>query len=225
MGSRPDAHRVHERVRRVGIVEGALAADVRDADAVSVVADARHGALELPVGSAEPEPVEERDRPGAHRDDVAQDAADAGRGALEGLDRRRMVVRLGLERDRDAVAEIDHACVLARPLQNPFTARGEAPQEPGRVLVPAVLRPEQREDRELEVVRRSPEQRPDTIELPVGETEPRVEWFRDRAQSGQCTQGLRRLGKARDGRAVVISHCSFARRLHVSTCFAARCPC
>jgi hypothetical protein len=39
------------------------------------------------------------------------------------------------------------------------------------VLVTAVLRPEQREDRELEVVRRPAEQLPDTVELPVGETE------------------------------------------------------
>jgi hypothetical protein len=39
------------------------------------------------------------------------------------------------------------------------------------VLVAAVLRPEQREDRELEVVRRAREQRADALELRVGETE------------------------------------------------------
>ena len=67
----------------------ALAADVRDADAVAVVADAGDRALEVPVGRAEAQAVEERDRPGAHRDDVAEDPADAGRGALERLDGRR----------------------------------------------------------------------------------------------------------------------------------------
>jgi hypothetical protein len=39
------------------------------------------------------------------------------------------------------------------------------------MLVAAVLRPEQREDRELEVIRLSFEQLADTRELPVGETE------------------------------------------------------
>jgi hypothetical protein len=50
------------------------------------------------------------------------------------------------------------------------------------VLVPAVLRPEEREDGELEVVRRAPEQLSDTVELPVREAEAAVERFRDRAQ-------------------------------------------
>ena len=70
----------------------------------------------MPVGRAEAEAVEQRDRPGAHRRDVAEDPADAGRGALERLDRRRVVVALDLERDRLAVAEVEHARVLARPL-------------------------------------------------------------------------------------------------------------
>ena len=88
---------------------------------------------------------------------------------------RRVVVRLDLERDRDAVAEVDHAGVLARPLQHALAARRQPAQQRRRVLVAAVLRPEQREDRELEVVRRPPEQLPDTVELPVGETESAVE--------------------------------------------------
>jgi len=43
------------------------------------------------------------------------------------------------------------------------------------VLVPAVLRPEEREDRELEVVRLALEQLLDTIEFPVGQAEGAVE--------------------------------------------------
>jgi hypothetical protein len=39
------------------------------------------------------------------------------------------------------------------------------------VLVAAVLRPEQREDGELEVVRIAVEQLADTLELPVGQAE------------------------------------------------------
>jgi hypothetical protein len=50
------------------------------------------------------------------------------------------------------------------------------------MLVAAVLRPKERENGELEVVRRAPQQLLDTVELPVGETEGPVERFRDRAQ-------------------------------------------
>jgi hypothetical protein len=39
------------------------------------------------------------------------------------------------------------------------------------VLVAAVLRPEEGEDRELEMVRVAPEQFPDTVRFPVGQTE------------------------------------------------------
>jgi hypothetical protein len=51
------------------------------------------------------------------------------------------------------------------------------------VLVAAVLRPEEREDRELEVVRIAPEQADDSVELPVREAELAVKLlFRDGAQ-------------------------------------------
>ena len=185
-----DAHRVDQRVRGVRLVERALAADGRDADAVPVVADSGDRAAEVPVGRAEAQPVEQRDRPRAHRDDVAEDAADSGRGPLERLDGRRVVVRLDLERDGDAVAEVDHARVLARALQHALAAGRQPPQQPGRMLVAAVLGPEQREDRELEVVRRTVEQLLDAIELPVGEAEdcggevPRL------SSGGQCTRGV-----------------------------------
>jgi hypothetical protein len=51
------------------------------------------------------------------------------------------------------------------------------------VLVAAVLRPEQREDGELEVVRVALEPLPDSLELPVGQTEgPMERLFGDRGQ-------------------------------------------
>jgi hypothetical protein len=43
------------------------------------------------------------------------------------------------------------------------------------VLVAAVLRPEEGEDRELEMVRVAAEELPDTLRLPVGQTEGAVE--------------------------------------------------
>jgi hypothetical protein len=93
-----------------------------------------------------------------------------------------MVVRFGFEGDCDTVAEVDHAGVLARPLQHTLAVRGQPLEQACRVLVAAMLRPEKREDRELEIVRRSSEQLSDTVELPVREAEAAVERFRDRAQ-------------------------------------------
>jgi hypothetical protein len=56
------------------------------------------------------------------------------------------------------------------------------------MLVAAVLRPEQREDRQLEVVRIAAEERLDTVELSVGETESAVEWLLgDRAQEAMVS--------------------------------------
>src|ERR1051326_3200734 len=91
-----------------------------------------------------------------------------------------MVVRLDLERDRLAVPEVDHARVLAPPLQHARAGARPAAQEQRGMLVAAVLRPEQREDRELEVVRLALEQFADTRELTVGETEgPGARLFED----------------------------------------------
>ena len=60
-GQEPDAHRVDERVRLVRVVEHRFAADRGDADAVAVVPDPAHGAVEVEARTAEAEPVEERD--------------------------------------------------------------------------------------------------------------------------------------------------------------------
>jgi hypothetical protein len=115
--------------------------------------DAGDCALEHPPGLAEAEPVEQGDRPRTHRDDVAEDAADSRRGALEGLDRRGVVVTLDFESDRFAVAQVDDAGVLAGPLQDARRGGRESLQQRCGVLVAAVLRPEQGEDCELEVIR------------------------------------------------------------------------
>src|SRR6266545_3470755 len=88
----PDAHGVHEAVVPVRFVEDGLAPDRRYADRISVGADPGDGTPELPARIAEAQAVEERNRPCSDGDDVPQDPADARRGALEGLDRRGMVV-------------------------------------------------------------------------------------------------------------------------------------
>ena len=115
-----DAHAqgVDERVAQVGVVEDELAADVRQAQAVAVAAHAgddagQHAAGVGGVEGAEAQGVHDGDRPGAHGHDVADDAADAGGGALVGLDVAGVVVGLGLEGDRVALADVDGAGVVA----------------------------------------------------------------------------------------------------------------
>jgi hypothetical protein len=85
-----------------------------------------------------------------------------------------MVVALDLEGDRLALAEVDDAGVLARTLEDALAARGKAPEQQRGVLVRTVLRPQEREDGELEVVRLAAQQVADTFELPVGEAEGEV---------------------------------------------------
>jgi hypothetical protein len=82
-----------------------------------------------------------------------------------------MVVALDLERHSEAVTEVEHARVLARTLEDARPRRRKALQEQRGVLVAAVLRPEEREDGELEVVRIASEQCADSLELPIGEAE------------------------------------------------------
>ena len=175
-GQQADAHRVDQRVVLVGVVELDLAAHVGHADTVAVGANAGHHAgeqvpLAVVVQLAEAQRVEDRDRPRAHREDVAEDAADAGRRALERLDRRRVVVALDLEGDGEPVTHVDHAGVLPRALEHPLAGRRKPAEQQPRVLVAAVLAPEQRVDGQLEVVRIAAQQLLDTPELPVGQPE------------------------------------------------------
>ncbi len=111
------AQRIDQRVAGIGGVEDRLAADVGQAQRVAVAADTAHHAVEHAagvgrVGRTEAQLVHDRDRAGAHRHDVAHDAADAGGRTLVGLDVGRVVVGLDLEGDGPAVADVDDAGVL-----------------------------------------------------------------------------------------------------------------
>ena len=112
------AQRVDQRVACVGGVEDRLAADVGQAEGVSVSTDTAHDTVDDAtgiggVGSTEPQLVHDGDRASTHGHDVADDAADTGCRTLVGLDVRRVVVALDLERDCPAVTDVDDAGVLA----------------------------------------------------------------------------------------------------------------
>src|SRR6266851_5728220 len=66
------------------------------------------------VRTAETQRIEDRDRPRAHRKNIAQDTAHPGRRALIRLDEGGMIVALDLKDHGVAIADIDDAGVLAR---------------------------------------------------------------------------------------------------------------
>src|ERR1017187_1392583 len=124
-----DAERehVHQRVAVIARFEDALAAHGGHAEAVAVMGDAgNHAGEDAPVAgagfgivqTAEAERIEHRDRPRAHGENVAQNAARAGGGALKGFDEAGVVVRFDFESDDVAAADIDDAGVFARPLHH-----------------------------------------------------------------------------------------------------------
>ena len=163
-----DGHGVDQDVAVVGGVEVGLAADRRDAHAVAVAADAGdHARHQMPrLGMrriAEAQRVEVGDRPRAHGEDVAQDAADAGRRALVGLDVGGVVVALHLEDGGLAVADVDHAGILARALDHPRRLGRQLLQPDLRGLVGAVLAPHRREDAELDHGGRAAHDRQDAL--------------------------------------------------------------
>ena len=177
MGGKSEAHRVDQAVVLVAGLEVDLAADRRHPDRVAVVADPADGVLEQVARAsrlrhlAEAQRVEHRDRSGADGEHVAQDPTDAGRGALEGLDRARVVVGLDLERDPEPAADVDDAGVLAGPHEHGRTLGRQPAQELAGVLVGAVLRPHQRQHRQLRVAGVATEEPDDQRVLGVGEPE------------------------------------------------------
>ena len=165
-----DRHDVHEDVLVVGRVEKRHPADRRHADAVAVPPDAAHDAVHEVAharsrGIPEEERVEDRERARAHREDVAQDPADARGRALVGLDEGRVVVGLHLEDDGESVADVHGARVLAGALQDARAGGRELLQVGLRGLVRAVLAPERRVDPQLHEVRVAAEDLPDPQEL------------------------------------------------------------
>ena len=152
------AHRVHQWVVGVTVLEVDLAPHSRHTDAVSVPADPGHDSLEVTPRSRQrpkTQRVQQRDRTSAHGDDIAQDASDSCRRALVRLDRGRVVMGLDLEDGSPTSPDADRAGVLARALKHGRARGRQLAQQLLRGLVGAVLRPQHAEHPELDVVGRS----------------------------------------------------------------------
>jgi hypothetical protein len=93
-------------------------------------------------------------------------------------------VALDLEGDGLAAADIHYACVLTGSLEDARAFGREAAEKQRRMLVAAVLRPQDGEDRELEIIGITTEKTANTVVFVVREAERAVErLFRDRRQS------------------------------------------
>ncbi len=194
MAEDPDGERIDQRIRLVHRVEPRLAADVRQPEAVTVERDPADHTVDDPRGvgvvdRTEAQRIHDRHRPRAHRDDVAHDATDAGRSALERLDVGRVVVALDLEGDRPALADIDHAGVLADADHEVLLHGGadllpELAQVHLRRLVGAVLAPHHRVHRELGVRGPAAEDVADALVLVGLHAECRVGLFAVRRRGG-----------------------------------------
>lgn len=159
-----EAEDIDERISRVAVVEIHLAANGRNADAISVVGDAiYHSCEEAAVGGglmgvaadvAEAERIHREHRAGTHGEDVANDAADACGRALEWFDGARVVVALHFECDGPSVADVDDAGIfLARLHEHAGAGDGEFFQLELRIFVGAMLTPHDGENAEFGEVR------------------------------------------------------------------------
>ena len=90
--------------------------------------------------------IHHRHRPRAHGENIAQDSAHSGGRALKRLDERRMIVGLDLESAGPAIADVDDARILTRPLHHEPAARRQPLQVHPRRFVGAVLAPHHAED-------------------------------------------------------------------------------
>ncbi len=181
MAQHADREGVHQRVGLVDGVEVGLAADVGQAEAVGVERDtgddAVHDARGIGVVDVtEAQGIHHRNGPGAHRDDVADDAADTRRCALERLDEARVVVALDLEGDGPALADIHDTGVLAHAdhqvlLHLRADLLPELPEVVLAALVRAVLAPHHGVHRELAARGSTPEDLADLQVLVLLEAE------------------------------------------------------
>ena len=117
------------------------------------------------VELAESKRIQKRDRASTHRKDVADDAADAGRRALIGLDERRMIVRLDLENRRRVPHRCQRRLHSHRALENLRPLGRERLEVHSRALVAAVLRPHDRKNAELGQVWLAPERPDDRFDI------------------------------------------------------------
>src|SRR5882672_2471125 len=177
---------VNQRIQRIGIVEGDLAADSRHAERIAIMRDAGHHARQQRtiappifriVERTKAQAVQRRDRTRAHGEDVTQNPADPGGRALERFDKRRVIVRLDLESSAPAIAEINYSGILARGNDDALAGGRQTLQVNSRRLVRTMLGPHHGKDAQLDQVWFASKQFRDTREF-CGSEIVRGDYFR-----------------------------------------------
>ena len=112
-----NAERVYKWVSSICFVEDNFAADIRKTQTVSISTNASHDARQDAAGiwcisQTKAEWIHHGDRAGAHRQDVANDSANAGGCALIRLNKGWVVVGFDFEGDCITLADIDNASIL-----------------------------------------------------------------------------------------------------------------
>ena len=165
-----DAHRhgVDENIAVIARVEIRRAADGRHPKTIAIGADPGDDprdkmARARMIRRAETQQVEAGDRPRAHGEHIAQDAANAGRGPLKRLDVGGVVVALHLEDAGVPIADVDDTGVFARPLNDPGRLGRQFAQMFARGFVGAMLVPHGRENAELGKGRRPADEGEDAL--------------------------------------------------------------
>ena len=173
---------VDQRIAAVAGLELGFAAEIGNAEAVAVAGDAADHTFDdgvilgdqLPLlgvlagllgNGAEAERIHDGQRPRAHGEDVAQNAADAGGRALERLDVAGVVVALDLEGAGPAVAHVDDAGVFARPLHHAVALGGQALEMHAARFIGAMLAPHHAVDAEFGERRHAAERRQNAVVL------------------------------------------------------------
>ena len=159
----PHAHGVDKGIPLIGRIEIHLTGHGRHAEGIAVIPDSAHHPVEKiahagVVQRAEPERIERTDGSGAHREDVALDAAHAGSGPLVGLHRRGVIVRFDFERDRKTAPDIDESGIFLPGFREKrFALPGKCLQQSNGVLVGTVFAPHDGINAQLDEGRRATE--------------------------------------------------------------------
>ena len=161
-----DAQRenVHQRISVVAFFENSFAADRRHAETIAIMRDAgdhafQDSSIARALQRAKADGVHHCDGPRAHGENVAQNAANAGGGALKRLNKAGMVVRFDFEGNGVIAADINDSGIFSRPLQHQLAASGQLAEMNARAFVGAMLAPHHAEDAELSVGGLAAEQR------------------------------------------------------------------
>src|ERR1700730_2147656 len=101
------------------------------------------------LNGPKPQGIHHRNWPRAHGENIAQNAANTGRRALERFDKGRMVMRLNLESACPSVANIDNAGIFSGSLNYKAAPCGQSFQVYARRFIRTMLAPHHAKNSQL----------------------------------------------------------------------------